>query len=272
MTRVGPTIGMDPDEQPLHHAAPWSTTAPTPRAAKRRGLMLPAGLSAAMAVLFLSSPLAWASGESAATGPRNLTAALAAIENRPRYDHSTWGYQVVDQKSGQVLAAQNAESMFDPGSTMKVYSSATALRLYGPNYRFTTPAYRQGTMSGGTLNGNMVLVGSGDLSLGLRDEPNGTLYYESLPKLDQSYADIGLPDAVEPRGNPLAGLNQIAAKVRASGITRVDGNVVVDDRLFTPYDGFPDGEISPIWVNENLVDALVSPARSARTPRSTGDR
>jgi D-alanyl-D-alanine carboxypeptidase/D-alanyl-D-alanine-endopeptidase (penicillin-binding protein 4) len=216
-------------------------------------------MSAAMAVLFLSSPLAWASGESAATGPRNLTAALAAIENRPRYDHSTWGYQVVDQKSGQVLAAQNAQSMFDPGSTMKIYSSATALRLYGPNYRFTTPAYRQGTMSGNTLNGNLVLVGSGDLSLGLRDQPNGTLYYESLPKLDQSYADIGLPDAVEPRGNPLAGLNQIAAKVRASGITRVNGNVLVDDRLFTPYDGFPDGEISPIWVNENLVDALVTP-------------
>jgi D-alanyl-D-alanine carboxypeptidase/D-alanyl-D-alanine-endopeptidase (penicillin-binding protein 4) len=149
--------------------------------------------------------------------------------------------------------------MFDPGSTMKIYSSATALRLYGPNYRFTTPAYRQGTMSGGTLNGNLVLVGSGDLSLGLRDQPNGTMYYESLPDLDQSYADISLPGAVEPPGNPFAGLNQIAAKIRASGITRVNGNVVVDDRLFTPYDGFPDGEISPIWVNENLIDALVTP-------------
>jgi hypothetical protein len=30
-------------------------------------------------------------------------------------------------------------------------------------------------VSGGTLDGNLVLVGSGDLSLGLRDEPNGTL-------------------------------------------------------------------------------------------------
>jgi D-alanyl-D-alanine carboxypeptidase/D-alanyl-D-alanine-endopeptidase (penicillin-binding protein 4) len=114
-------------------------------------------------------------------------------------------------------------------------------------------------MSGGTLNGNLVLVGSGDLSLGLRDQPNGTMYYESLPDLDQSYADISLPGAVEPPGNPFAGLNQIAAKVRASGITRVNGNVVVDDRLFTPYSGFPDGEISPIWVNENLIDALVAP-------------
>lgn len=228
-------------------------------AAIRRCLTVAAGLSTAIVVVCLAQPPAGASGESAEAGPQNLTAAIAAIENQSRYDHSTWGYQVVDQKSGQVLASQNAQSMFDPGSTMKIYSTATALRLYGPNYRFTTPAYREGTLSGSTLNGNLVLVGSGDLSLGLRDQPDGTLYYESLPDLDQSYANIGLPGAVEPPGDPMAGLNQIASKIRASGITRVTGDVVVDDRLFTPYDGFPDGEISPIWVNENLIDALVTP-------------
>ena len=32
------------------------------------------------------------------------------------------------------------------------------------------------------------------------------------------------------------------------------GNVAIDDRLFKLYAGFPDGKISPIWVNENLVD------------------
>jgi serine-type D-Ala-D-Ala carboxypeptidase/endopeptidase (penicillin-binding protein 4) len=47
--------------------------------------------------------------------------------------------------------------------------------------------------------------------------------------------------------------------VRASGITEVNGDVVIDDRLFTSYDGFPDGLISPMWVNENLVDLLVRP-------------
>ena len=130
---------------------------------------------------------------------------------------------------------------------------------YGPNYRFRTPVYREGTVTGGTLTGNLVLVASGDMSLGLREERNGTLYYENLPKFDQSYADVGIPGAVEPPGNPLTGLNQLAAMVRASGITQVNGNVVIDDRLFTPYDGFPDGLISPIWVNENLIDLLVTP-------------
>ena len=53
--------------------------------------------------------------------------------------------------------------------------------------------------------------------------------------------------------------------MRASGITRVNGNVVIDDRLFTSYAGFPDGLISPMWVNENLIDLLL-------TPTSVGQR
>jgi D-alanyl-D-alanine carboxypeptidase/D-alanyl-D-alanine-endopeptidase (penicillin-binding protein 4) len=64
---------------------------------------------------------------------------------------------------------------------------------------------------------------------------------------------------VEPPGNPLGALDELAASVRASGITQVNGNVVIDDRLFTPYNGFPDGVISPIWVNENLIDVLAKP-------------
>jgi D-alanyl-D-alanine carboxypeptidase/D-alanyl-D-alanine-endopeptidase (penicillin-binding protein 4) len=89
--------------------------------------------------------------------------------------------------------------------------------------------------------------------------PDGTLYYENLPDLDQSYANIGLPGAVEPPGNPLTGLDQLATAVRASGISQVNGDVAIDNRLFTPYPGFPDGLISPIWVNENLIDVLVTP-------------
>ncbi|MBV9193139.1 MAG: D-alanyl-D-alanine carboxypeptidase/D-alanyl-D-alanine-endopeptidase [Solirubrobacterales bacterium] len=198
------------------------------------------------------------------TGVAALTTTFARIEGLSRYRQSDWGYAVLDERSGRVVAAQNAQKMFDPGSTMKFYAVSAALSRYGSSYRFRTPVYRQGTVAGGVLSGNLVLVGSGDLTLGLREQGNGTLYYESLPKVDQSYATTGLPGAVEPPGNPLAVLNQLAARVRASGITRVAGNVVIDDRLFTPYGGFPDGLISPIWVNENLIDLLVRPGAVGR--------
>jgi serine-type D-Ala-D-Ala carboxypeptidase/endopeptidase (penicillin-binding protein 4) len=205
------------------------------------------------------------------SGP-GLTAALAEIENQPKYQASDWGYSVLDQKTGEVLAAQNADHLFDPGSTMKTYAVSTALRLYGSDYRFRTPVYRVGDVTGGSLNGILVLVGSGDLSLGLREQPDGTLYYENFPDLDQSYATLGIPGAVEPPGNPLAGLDELASMVRNSGITHVAGDVVIDDRLFTPFSGFPDGLISPIWVNENLIDALVTPGTADGQPTSVNWR
>jgi D-alanyl-D-alanine carboxypeptidase/D-alanyl-D-alanine-endopeptidase (penicillin-binding protein 4) len=207
-------------------------------------------------------------GNGGATGPAALTAALVAIENQPKYEPADWGYSVMDEQTGDVIAAQNADHLFDPGSTMKTYSVSTALRLYGSDYRFETPVYRAGSVSGDSLNGNLVLVGSGDLTFGLRELPDGTLYYENTPDLDQSYATVGVPGAVEPPGNPLAALDELASKVRASGITQVKGDVVVDDRLFTPYNGFPDGLISPIWVNENLISILVTPGSAAGQPTS----
>jgi D-alanyl-D-alanine carboxypeptidase/D-alanyl-D-alanine-endopeptidase (penicillin-binding protein 4) len=191
------------------------------------------------------------------SGVATVVKAIDRIEAKPMYRQANWGYTVVDQATGKVLASQAAHKMFDPGSTMKSYSVSSALRMYGPSYRFRTPVYRQGTVSGGTLDGNLVLVGSGDLTFGLRELPNGTLSYENLPAVDQSYADQ-LPHAVEAHGDPMAALDELAAKVSAAGITEVSGNVAIDDRLFRPYN-FPDGLVSPIWVNENLIDLLVKP-------------
>jgi D-alanyl-D-alanine carboxypeptidase/D-alanyl-D-alanine-endopeptidase (penicillin-binding protein 4) len=194
------------------------------------------------------------------TGPSELLDDLTRIENKPKYEQSDWGYVVLDEKTGKVLVAQNDRKMFDPGSTMKTYSVSTALRMYGSDYEFHTPVYRQGTVAGDALDGNLVLVASGDLSLGLREQPDGTLFYENLPETDQSYADVpGLGNSVQPPGNPLAGLDELAAAVRAAGITQVNGDVVIDDRLFENYAGWPDGLISSMWVNENFIDVEVTP-------------
>ena len=218
-----------------------------------------AALAAALVLLGGWVTVAGASTNGAVMGAAKVAKAIARIESLSRYRQSDWGYEVLDQDSGRVLVAQNAQKMFDPGSTMKFYAVSAALRGYGSSYRFRTPVYREGTVAGGALSGNLVLVGSGDLTFGLREEPGGKLYYENLPKVDHSYANTDLPGPVEPPGDPLSALNQLAARVRASGITKVIGNVVIDDRLFTPFGGFPDGLISPIWVNENLIDLLVWP-------------
>lgn len=196
------------------------------------------------------------------TGPADLAARFTAIEQDPRYTHADWGFLVIDQKTGEVLASQAPDRMFDAGSTMKTFSVAAALDAYGNDHVFRTPVYKTGTQAGDALNGDLVLVGSGDLSFGLRKQPDGSLQYENLPQLDHSYATVGFPGAVEPSGDPLSALDELATSVKAAGISQVNGNVVVDDRLFTPVK-WPDGLVSPIWVNENLIDVQVAPGGAA---------
>lgn len=192
--------------------------------------------------------------------PPGVQSVLTGVLSKPLYEHSTWGYEVVDQRSGAVLLSQNIDKTFVTGSILKLYSTSTALDVLGPNYRFRTPVYTQGRVSAGVLKGNLVLVASGDFSFGLRDRRNGTLAYNNSPEIDHNYADTGLPGpALIPRSNPLAAIDKLARQVHDAGIRRVQGNIVIDTRLFHTFDGWPDGVISPIWINENVIDITATP-------------
>ncbi len=199
--------------------------------------------------------------------PPSVASAIARVEAKARYTHSTWGLLVADAKTGQVLVSQNAEKLFTPGSTLKLYSAAAALHDYGAGHRFKTPVYRTGSVRGGVLSGNLVLVASGDFSFGLRDRPNGTQAYNSAPQLDHSDADGAAGPTLVPHSNPLAGVEQLARQVRAAGIRKVNGNVVIDDRLFNTYTGWPDGVMSPIGINENFLDVTATPTRKGQAAR-----
>jgi len=235
-------------------------------AARRRRLAL-AALLVATVSLTVGEPAA--RGDDADTDvPRALLQTIARVQGQPRYWHGTWGIAVADLATGEVLLDQSGGKLFVPGSVMKTYATAAALAAYGPGYRFRTPVYRRGPLRGGTVLGGLVLVASGDFSMGLRERTDGTLGFVSAPRIDHNYADTGLPGpALLPRSDPLAGLDDLARQVRASGVRRVLGDVVVDDRLFRPDDGWPDGLISPIWVNENVLDVTVSPAAPGAAAR-----
>lgn len=192
--------------------------------------------------------------------PASVQSALDEITGKPVYEHSIWGYRVIDLNSGEVLLSQNADKMFVTGSILKMYSTSTALDVLGPDYRFSTPVYRRGTVARGSLSGDLILVASGDYSFGLRERPDGTAGYNSFPEIDHNYADTGLPGpALLPDSHPLSALEELAREVRASGIRRVAGNVVIDDRLYETFDGWPDGLMSPMWVNENVIDITATP-------------
>ena len=185
---------------------------------------------------------------------------IASLEQtmaQPRYANSTWGVAVVDATTGENLYSRNANEMFVPGSVVKSFSVATTLASYDyDTYRFRTPVYRRGPVTKGVVK-DLVLVGSGDFSFGTRETPQGTLAYNAA---DHNEANaLGLATLLP--YNPLRVLDKLARQVRASGINEVSGDVAIDDRLWKPYDGWPDGQIGSIWVNENLIDVTTTPTK-----------
>ena len=195
--------------------------------------------------------------------PPSLAKAIQDLTSEPRYAHSSFAIQVEDRSTGAVLVDERGDAMSTTGSVLKVYATSTALHRYGEDHTFHTPVFRTGPVRNGTVQGDLVLVASGDFSMGLREQPNGTMAFASAPSVDHTYANTGLP-AIEVGADPLTGVNDLAQQVAAAGITKVSGNVVIDDRLFTTFFGWPDVSVSPaspIMINDNRIDILSTPTK-----------
>ncbi|WP_232248265.1 D-alanyl-D-alanine carboxypeptidase/D-alanyl-D-alanine endopeptidase [Streptacidiphilus rugosus] len=184
-----------------------------------------------------------------------LSPAVEAVMHQPGYETAQWGVYEVDPSNGKVIHSQFARQSFVPGSDTKLVTISAAWHSLGPDHRFTTPVYATGTRRGSTLNGNLALVAQGDLTMGGRTKPDGSVDYTNV---DHTSAN-DLPGATLTPENPLAGLNQIARQVRQAGITRVNGNVIIDPRLFTPP--ALDPQPTPLIINDNLIDLLTTPTR-----------
>jgi D-alanyl-D-alanine carboxypeptidase/D-alanyl-D-alanine-endopeptidase (penicillin-binding protein 4) len=180
---------------------------------------------------------------------------IQEILNSSLYANARWGLLFVDADTGEVLYALNENEMFRAASTAKCYSVAAALDTLGPDYRFETPVFADGNIQNGTLKGNLVLVASGDLTFGGRSVEKGKLEFTNADHTEVNT----IPWATLPKGDSLAGLDELARQVKEAGIIRV-GNVVVDDRLFdkTPAES-REYLLTPIMVNDNVIDVLIEP-------------
>lgn len=184
---------------------------------------------------------------------------LDAILDGKDYTHAKWGVLIVDAKTGETVYARNAEKLMTPASVTKLYSCAAALAHIGPDYRFITPIYRRGEVTmNGFLKGDLILVASGDLTMGGRTDADGKIAFKDQ---DHTYANSGLARAELTETNPLGGLESLAEQVAAAGIKEVQGEVMIDDRLFERTRGSGSGPdaISPIMVNDNVIDVIIRP-------------
>src|SRR5262245_33749233 len=56
-----------------------------------------------------------------------LSAKIGAVINGPEYRQAHWGLLVVDAQDGKTIYEHNADRLFAPASTTKLYSCAAAL-------------------------------------------------------------------------------------------------------------------------------------------------
>ena len=75
------------------------------------------------------------------------------------------GFAVKDVSSGEILEQRLGSSLLPPASTLKTITAIYALDRLGPAHRFTTQILATGPLKNGRIEGNLVLVGSGDPTL-----------------------------------------------------------------------------------------------------------
>lgn len=187
---------------------------------------------------------------------------ILAIMNKPRYANALWSLRVVDLDTGKLIYNLEPNLVLLTGSLRKTFSSGVALNELGPDHRFRTPVYRQGDVDGeGVLQGDLILVADGDLTFGGRVTPQDTIEFTDFDHVDAN----AIGGAVLTPQDPLTGLNDLAEQIVESGMTEISGDVVVDDRLFDEF-VVPNNLrlISPIIVNENLIDVIIIPTEAGQ--------
>ncbi len=179
--------------------------------------------------------------------------------DRPEFAHASWGMEFYDLDAKTVLASVNGDRLFVPGSTTKLLTMGTAIEVLGADHRFRTRVYRTGPIRNGVLEGDLVLVASGDPNLSGRRRPDGSYAF-----VDRDHSYGGVPAA----GDPLRTLREIATQVASRGIKSVTGQLIVDASLFTEGDRELGTNVvlSPMVVNDNVVDVVVTPGARAGDP------
>lgn len=145
----------------------------------------------------------------------SLDNAIESFRNGQGLEHASISFNVIDLETGKQISQYNAITSLPTASTAKLFSTATALDILGPNYRAKTRIYAEGSIdTTGTLKGNIWIRGGGDPSLGSK-------YFNK-------------------EGHQLDFMSDWADSLIEKGITSITGNIIADASEFG-YDGAPGG-------------------------------
>jgi len=139
-----------------------------------------------------------------------LQQAVKALVQDPQLQGANLSICAIDLQTGDTLLAYNPRQALPGASITKLVSTAAALAVLGPDYRAKTQLVLEGYMKpNGIWEGNLRIVGGGDVSLGSR-------YFNTA-------------------GNELQFLDEWFAVISAAGIKCITGQIIADGASFGAF-------------------------------------
>ncbi len=195
---------------------------------------------------------------------------IQSLLEDPAASRAHWGIAVATLQ-GEMIYQHDAGKFFRPASNNKIFTTATAMALLGPQKTFTTRVFGSYDPATGAVSGDLTLVGGGDANFGADDLP-----YRS-PASRPAHPQIR-PAASPP---PLADLASLADQVVAQGVKRITGNIVGDDTLY-PYQPYAESwaqddqvwgygaPVSALTIDNNELKLVVTPLQTLAPEGGSG--
>lgn len=171
-----------------------------------------------------------------------LQTEIGRIFDDPNTANANWGVVIENLQTGQVIYEQNRHKIFVPASNMKLYTTAAAIAVLGPDFRYSTQFYLQN-------NDDLLLVCQGDPTISGRFN----------------------------NGDRLAIFRVWADSLKAHGLSRISGKLIIDNSYF-PDQSLGEGwnwddetwwyaaGTSAATFNDNCIDFKYSAADSSGAP------
>src|ERR1041384_4415277 len=169
---------------------------------------------------------------------------------KPELSPAIVGIKVISLDTGRVLFEEHADKLLRPASNMKLYTVAAALDRLSPDYRFSTSVYANSRPdAAGVVHGDLTNYGRGDPSIAARFN-NGD-YFKAI--------------------------DDLASRIVAAGVKRVEGDLVGDESYFVgPKYGsgwswedltwYYGAEVTPLTANDNALDLFIKPGIAVGQP------
>lgn len=168
---------------------------------------------------------------------------IDTLLNQAPTDMGWWGVKIQYANTGELIYERNPTKLFMPASNMKMYTTAAALCLLSPQYRYRTDFVTSGSVDeNGILRADLIIRGSGDPSWSWR-------FYD---------------------GNYDSVMVCFVDSLLSRGIKGIDGDIIGDDNVFDDdplgYGWSWDDEtyyyaaqLSGLSYSENYIDYILVP-------------